>query len=111
MDANFVLSLPDAIAIASISIPVGAAAVMGMWKLIPNKHVRYGEGPCPALPLKTPLPCADHKHITEEMTALKQSVEISNRAIYGKLDTVSNELARLCGYIEGQEKYRHDNII
>lgn len=108
MTADFVLSLPDAIAIAAISIPVGAAIIMGMWKFIPSKAT-YPQGPCPIV--KTALPCADHKHLTEEITSLKLSVEISNRAIYGKLDTVSNELARLCGYIEGQEKYRHDNII
>jgi hypothetical protein len=108
MVADLVLTLPEAIAIASISIPVGAAMTMGMWKFIPSK-TRGHDGPCPLN--KPPIPCSDHKHLIEDILLLKQSVEISNRAIYGKLDTVSNELARLCGYIEGQEKYRHDNII
>lgn len=108
MTADFVLTLPDAIAIAAISIPVGAAIIVAMWKFMPAKQSIRHSGPCPiSLPA---IPCADHKHLTEEITSLKLSVEISNRAIYGKLDTVSNELARLCGYIEGQEKYRHDGM-
>jgi hypothetical protein len=91
------LTLPDAIVLFPAVLSVGGVLFVGVLRYIPSKaHVCPNEV------------CSEHKHFAETIVSLKQSVEVSNRAIYGKLDTVSNELARLCGYIEGKENRNDD---
>lgn len=109
MTADFVLTLPDAIAIAAVSLPIGASFIFGLWHFIPRRIPLIPHNICEDCTKVLKAPCTEHKYFTEEIASLKLSVEVSNRAIYTKLDTVSNELSRLCGYIEGKEGFHHDD--